>query len=82
MNKPIPEWVFEDQHTNINRAIRELPEVDVQPSLAYYEAAGGDLLHPICKKLNETVAELNDATNEMIALMESLQGDLSGLMDD
>ena len=67
-------------YEQIERAIRDLPdpdEINVRRPLETFNDAGGDMNHPICKRLQKARDELEDSINETISLMEDLQHDLA-----
>ena len=74
----MPEHIFEDRYTLLERAIHALPEEQsTETAQSLYEDAGGDTNHPVWVKLQSAVGELTDAVNEMVGVMEDLQHDIA-----
>ena len=67
-----------DNWSVLQAAIMALPpEPSLQLSKGLLEDAGGDTNHPVWKRLESVTAELHDAVNETVDLMENLQAELA-----
>lgn len=74
----MPEHIFEDRYTLLDRAIAALPEEQsTVAAQSLYEDAGGDTNHPVWVKLQNAVDELTDAVSETVTLIEDLQHNIA-----
>lgn len=66
-----------DNWNVLQKAIMALPdEPSIQLSKELLEDAGGDTNHPVWKRLEGVTADLSDAINETVELMENLQAEI------